>query len=71
METTSMNTLIDDFNALPIEDMEYAVELIKKTYAEAQRDVILSNAQIAEQNLIKGNIKRGTFQELHNDLEND
>ena len=71
METDSMNTLIDDFNALPIEDKEYAVELIKKTYAEAKREVILSNAQAAEQNWRNGIVKRGTVQDMQNDLEND
>lgn len=71
MKTTTMNAFIDDFSALPTEDKEYAVELIRKTFSEAQRDVILSNAQIAEQNLKKGIVKRGSLKDLKNDLEND
>lgn len=71
METASMNTLIDDFYALLLKTKSMRLTLLKKTLAEVQRDVIFSSAQTAEQNFIKGTMKRGNFQDLQNNLEND
>ncbi len=71
MATQHINTLIDDFNALPAEEQEFAVDLIRKTYTETRRDIILKNARKATQNEKKGNVKRGNVRDLYSDLEND
>ena len=71
MRDTVLNKLIDDFNELPFEDREYALELIQKQLVEAKRDAILRRAKEAESNLKKGRVKKGSVQELVRDLESD
>jgi hypothetical protein len=71
METTSLNRLIEDFNELPFEDREYAVELIRKQLIEAKRERIVGRAKEAMLNLKKGKVKRGSGEDLLKDLEND
>ncbi len=71
METTKINTWIDSFNAFPIEDKEYALDLIKRALAEARRGEILTNAQQAELLLKNGSFKQGNLQDLIKDLDND
>jgi hypothetical protein len=71
METTSLNRLIEDFNELPFEDREYAVELIRKQLIEAKRERIADRAKEAMSNLKKGKVKRGSSEDLLKDLEND
>lgn len=71
MLSTPLNKIIEDFNELPFEDREYAVELIQKQLIEAKREKIASRAKDAEANLKKGRIKRGSIEDLMRDLEND
>ena len=71
MGTTSLNRLIEDFNELPFEDREYAVELIRKQLIEAKRERIAGRAKEAMSNLKKGKVKRGSGEDLLKDLEND
>ncbi len=58
---TVLNKLIDDFNELPFEDREYALELIRKQLVEAKRDAIFRRAKEAESNLKKGKVKKGLY----------
>jgi hypothetical protein len=71
MKGTTLNKIIDDFNELPFEDREYAVELMQKQLIEAKRESINRRAKEAETNLKKGRVKRGTIDDLLKDLEND
>jgi hypothetical protein len=71
MRDTVLNKLIDDFNELPFEDREYALELIRKQLVEAKRNAIFRRAKEAESNLKKGRVKKGSLQELMRDLESD
>ena len=71
MRDTVLNKLIDDFNELPFEDGEYALELIRKQLVEAKRNAIFRRAKEAESNLKKGRVKKGSLQELMRDLESD
>ena len=71
MRDTVLNKLIDDFNELPFEDREYALELIRKQLVEAKRNAIFRRAKEAESNLKKGRVKKGSLQELMKDLESD
>ena len=48
MRDTVLNKLIDDFNELPFEDREYALELIRKQLVEAKRNAIFRRAKEAE-----------------------
>lgn len=69
MKTADINKLIEDFNSLHLEEKEFAVEIIRRAYAEAAREGILANARRATKNLKKGNVKRGNLKDLYNDLE--
>ena len=71
MGTTALNKLIEDFSQLPVDDKEYAVDVIKKQLTEAKRDAIAKRAKEAMANLKKGAIKKGTVQDLYKDLEID
>lgn len=71
MSSTTLNKLIENFIHLPLEDKEYAIEIIKKQLIEAKRDTIAKRAKEAMANLKKGMIKRGTVKELYKDLESD
>jgi ribosomal protein S1 len=71
MSTTALNKLIEDFSELPMDDKEYAVDVIKRQLVEAKRDAIAKRAKEAMANLKKGAIRKGTVQDLHKDLEID
>jgi hypothetical protein len=71
MKGTTLNKIIEDFNELPFEDREYAVELIQKQLIEAKRERIIRRAKETETNLKKGRVKRGKIEDLLKDLEND
>jgi hypothetical protein len=71
MGSGTLNKLIEDFSLLPLPEKEYAVDVIKKQLIEAKREAMAIRAKEAMANLKKGKIKRGTFKELHKDLESD
>ncbi len=70
MKTASVNTVIEKFNALLLEEKEFAVEIINKVYAEAAREALLKKSQKASDNYKKGKVKKGKLSDLYNDLEN-
>jgi len=71
MGTTTINKLIEDFSLLPLDDKEYAAELIKRQLIEAKREAVVKRAKEAMAKLKKGRIKRGIVKELNKDLESD
>jgi len=71
MGSTVINKLIEDFSHLPLDDKEYAIEVIKKQLMETKRDTIAKRDKEAMTNYKKGKIKRGTVKDLYRDLESD
>jgi hypothetical protein len=71
MTNTILNKLIEDFSQLPLNDKEYAAEVIKKQLIEAKREAIAKRAKEAMTHLKKGLIKKGNIKDLHKDLESD
>ncbi|NCO24810.1 MAG: hypothetical protein GW897_06825 [bacterium] len=63
--------MIEDFSHLPLDDKEYAVEVIRKQLIEAKRVAIAKRAKEAMFNFRKGNSKIGDIKELYKDLESD
>ena len=51
MGTNTLDKLIEDFSQLPLEDKEYAIDVIKKQLIEAKRDAIAKRAKEAMANL--------------------
>ena len=66
-----LNKLIEDFESLPLDDKEYALEIIKKQVIEAKRNTIARRAKMAATNYKKGFVKKGTVKDLYKDLEGD
>ena len=71
MNVAKLNKIIEDFNHLPLDDKEYAVEVIEKQLIEAKRAAIAKRAKEAMVNLRKGNSRIGDIKELYKDLESD
>ncbi len=71
MGAAALNKLIEEFNLLPLDDKEYAAEVMKKQLIEAKRDAIAKRAKMAMTSLGKRMTKRGTVKELYRDLESD
>jgi hypothetical protein len=70
MKTVSVNTVVENFDSLLLDEKELAVDIINKVYAEAKRDSLYTRSQQASQNLKKGKAKRGNLSDLYKDLEN-
>ena len=71
MSTATVNNLIEEFNHLPLDDKEYATEVIKKQLIEAKREAIAKRAKTAMTNFREKMIKSGTVKDLYKDLESD
>jgi len=71
MRTAGLNKIIDEFSHLPLEDKEYAIDVITKQLIEAKRDAIARRAKQADTNLKKGQVKKGSLKALYEGLEND
>jgi ribosomal protein S1 len=71
MSTTALNKLIEEFSQLPMDDKEYAVDVIRKQLTEARRNAIAKRAKEAMVNFKKGAARKGTVQDLYKDLEID
>jgi hypothetical protein len=71
MNVATLNKIIEEFNHLPLDDKEYAVEVIEKQLIEAKRAAIAKRAKEAIVNFKKGNSKIGNIKELYKDLESD
>ncbi len=71
MSTATVNKLIQEFNLLPLDDKEYAAEVMKKQLIEAKREAIARRAKTAMASFRKKMTKRGTVKELYKDLESD
>ena len=71
MKTTSMNTIVKEFNVLSLDDKEYAYHILHNQLIESKREAIAKNAKAAITNFKKGKIKKGRVEDLYADLEND
>jgi hypothetical protein len=71
MSTATVNNLIEEFIRLPLDDKEYATEVIKKQMMEAKREAIAKRAKTAMAGFRKKMTKSGTVKELYKDLESD
>ena len=69
MRNITLGKLIEEFNLLPLDEKEYAVDIIEKQLIEAKRGALAKRAKRATANLKKGAVKRGTLKDLYKDLE--
>jgi len=71
MTATGLSKIIEEFSYLPLEDKDYAIDIMKKQLIDAKRDALFRRTKQAETNFKKGAIKKGTVTDLYEDLEND
>jgi hypothetical protein len=71
MDSLSVNKVIDDYQRLSIEDMEYVASIIQKQLIELKRDNLAARVQEAKSNYEQGLTKSGSLKELLKDLESD
>jgi hypothetical protein len=71
MSSATITKLIEEFNLLPLDDKEFAAEIIRKQLIEAKRNAITKRVKEVKSHLTKGMVKRGTVKELYKDLESD
>jgi hypothetical protein len=64
-----LDKVIEDFGRLPLDDREYAADLIKKQLIEAKREAMCNRAKSALANAKKGKSKSGKVKDLRKDLE--
>lgn len=68
MRTTDIKTVIEQFDALPIEEKEYAAGIIRKAYAEAAREALVARVKEAARNAKGGKVRKGRLADLRKDL---
>jgi hypothetical protein len=66
-----IDMLIGKFTQLKEDEKEFAIDILKKIFAESRRNAIAVRAKKASSNLKVGKVNRGTSKDLYNDLEND
>jgi hypothetical protein len=71
MANANLNKVIADFSVLPLDEKEYALDIIKKQLIEAKRESIAQRAREAMSNVRKRRVKKGTLKDLYKDLESD
>ncbi len=71
MSGATITKLIEEFNLLPLDDKEFAAEIIRKQLIEAKRNAIAKRVKEVQTHLTKGMVKRGTVKELYKDLVSD
>lgn len=68
MRTKDVNQVIEQFDALPIEEKELAAGIIRKAYAEAARETLIERAKAAARNAKAGKVRKGKLADLRKDL---
>ncbi len=68
MRIKDINAVIEQFEALPLEEKEYTAGLIRKAYAEAARKALVKRVQQAMRNAKAGKVKKGSVADLRKDL---
>ncbi|MDZ7696486.1 MAG: hypothetical protein U5R49_06030 [Deltaproteobacteria bacterium] len=66
-----INTLVEEFQELPLDDQEYVAEIINRQLLEFKREQLSNRITEARVNYKTGKSKSGFFEELMEDLEND
>lgn len=68
MRVKDINAVIEQFEALPLEEKEYTAGLIRKAYAEAARHALTQRVKQATQNVKAGKARKGSLADLRKDL---
>ncbi len=69
--TAIINTLVEEFQELSLEDQEYVADIIKKQLLESRRNRLAGRIAETQESYRTGKCKTGSFADLMEDLEND
>ena len=65
----SFQDLIDAVESMPLDDQSMLVDLINRRIQEKRRAALVSTVQDARNAFERGEVKRGTFEDLMKDLK--
>ncbi|MGV8175204.1 MAG: hypothetical protein ACP5OU_05825 [Methanothrix sp.] len=68
-QSLSFQELIDAVESMPLDDQSMLIELINKRIQEKRRAELVAEVREARDAFIKGDVKRGTFEDLMKDLK--
>jgi len=68
MKTPDANSVIEQFDALPWDEKELAAGIIRRAFAEAAREALVSRVKTATRNLKAGKVRKGKLADLRKDL---
>lgn len=71
MNSNAINSILNDIECLSEDDKDYLREIIYKQLVEYKRESILHRAKESETNYNAGSIKKGSTDDLFEDLKND
>lgn len=71
MDSNAINSILNEIEYLSEDDKDYLREIIYKQLVEYKRESILHRAKEAETNYNAGSIKKGSADDLLEDLNND
>ena len=71
VHSLSFQDLIDAVESMPLDDQSMLVELINKRIIEKRRAELVAEVQGARCAFKRGEVKRGTFEDLMKDLMKD
>jgi hypothetical protein len=69
VHSLSFQDLIDAVESMPLDDQSMLVELINKRIIEKRRARLVAEVQEARSAFKRGDVKRGTFEDLMEDLK--
>jgi hypothetical protein len=67
-QSLSFQDLIEAVESMPLDDQSMLVELINKRIIEKRRSELVDEVQEARREFKKGEVKRGTLEDLMKDL---
>jgi hypothetical protein len=69
VQSLSFQDLIDAVESMPLDDQSMLIELINKRIQEKSRAELVAEVREARDDFLRGEVKRGTFEDLMKDLK--
>ena len=69
--TITINHILEEIDAMTLEEQKLIIEILRKRYIEGRREDILRNAEKTREEHEKGLTSKGTVADLLKELEED
>lgn len=70
-ETLTINDLLEAITRLSIDEQGMIVEIVRNRVIEQRREEIAHNAELVRRQYSEGKLRRGTLEELEQDLSSE